>query len=73
MIQTVEQSIEEKRAMYMSMTKEQLVEMLIACNNAISTPNVYELKQISCDGCGCHPNLLYTSDKGRFCIKCTLK
>lgn len=23
-----------------------------------------------CDGCGCHPNTIYTTSKGIFCEKC---
>ena len=23
-----------------------------------------------CDNCGCHPNVIYTTSKGRFCERC---
>ncbi len=29
-----------------------------------------DIGQLTCDGCGCHPSILYTSDKGRFCANC---
>jgi len=27
-------------------------------------------EQLVCDRCGCHPTLIYSSEKGRFCITC---
>ena len=26
--------------------------------------------ELTCDSCGCHPNVIYTNSKGRFCEKC---
>jgi len=26
--------------------------------------------ELTCDGCGCHPNVIYTNSKGRFCERC---
>ena len=26
--------------------------------------------ELTCDSCGCHPNVIYTTSKGRFCEKC---
>ena len=25
---------------------------------------------LACDRCGCHPTVLYTTEKGRFCVSC---
>jgi len=27
-------------------------------------------EQLACDNCGCHPNVIYTTSKGRFCERC---
>ena len=27
-------------------------------------------EQLVCDSCGCHPNVIYTTSKGRFCERC---
>ena len=26
--------------------------------------------ELTCDNCGCHPNTIYTTSKGRFCESC---
>lgn len=26
--------------------------------------------ELTCDSCGCHPNVIYTMSKGRFCERC---
>jgi len=26
--------------------------------------------ELTCDSCGCHPNVIYTNSKGRFCERC---
>lgn len=26
--------------------------------------------ELTCDHCGCHPNVIYTTSKGRFCALC---
>ena len=26
--------------------------------------------ELTCDNCGCHPNVIYTTGKGRFCEQC---
>ena len=26
--------------------------------------------ELTCDSCGCHPNTIYTTSKGRFCERC---
>ena len=26
--------------------------------------------ELTCDSCGCHPNVIYTTSKGRFCQRC---
>ena len=65
----------ELREVYELLTKEQLIEALIrkrkecrdiAKNCAI--PAV--MGELTCDHCGCHPNVIYTTDKGRFCALC---
>lgn len=27
--------------------------------------------ELNCDNCGCHPNIIYQTSKGRFCEKCS--
>jgi hypothetical protein len=77
MLQIVEQTKEEKMAMYMKLPKKQIVEMLINCNDIITAltqakncviPAV--MGELTCDNCGCHPNVIYTTSKGRFCEQC---
>jgi formate dehydrogenase maturation protein FdhE len=31
---------------------------------------VQQSEQLVCDSCGCHPNVIYTTSKGRFCERC---
>jgi hypothetical protein len=26
--------------------------------------------ELTCDSCGCHPNVIYTTSKGKFCESC---
>ena len=26
--------------------------------------------ELTCDSCGCHPNVIHTTSKGRFCVRC---
>jgi len=77
MYQTLEQTKEEKIAMYMKLPKKQIIEMLINCNDIITTliqakdhvtPAV--MGGLTCDSCGCHPNTIYHTSKGRFCERC---
>ena len=77
MLQIVEQTKEEKMAMYMKLPKKQIAEMLINCNDIITAltqakncviPAV--IGELTCDSCGCHPNVIYTTSKGRFCERC---
>ena len=28
------------------------------------------MDELTCDNCGCHPNVIYTTSKGRFCERC---
>ena len=28
------------------------------------------MDELTCDSCGCHPNTIYTTSKGRFCERC---
>ena len=37
-------------------------------NQALQQPAV--MHQLTCDSCGCHPNTIYTTSKGRFCERC---
>ncbi len=40
-------------------------------NQALSIANVVgQSEQLACDSCGCHPNVIYTTSKGRFCERC---
>lgn len=76
MLQIKEQTKEEKMAMYMKLPKKKLIEMLINCNDVITeltqvNINPYNVVgELTCDKCGCHPNMIYKTNKGRFCEKC---
>ena len=61
MLRVIKQTKEDKMAMYMELPKKQIAEMLFNCNN---------IDEITCDSCGCHPNVIYQTSKGRFCEKC---
>ena len=75
--QVADTTKEEKMAMYMKLPKKQIAEMLINCNDIITAltqakncaiPAV--MGELTCDSCGCHPNVIYTTSKGRFCERC---
>ncbi len=77
MVQIIEQTREEKLAMYMKLPKKEIAEMLINCNDLIHTltkNNKYtspiSMNEWVCDSCGCRPNVIYATNKGRFCEKC---
>jgi hypothetical protein len=77
MLQIVDQTKEEKMAMYMKLPKKQIAEMLINCNNIITTLTQVKncfipdgMGELTCDSCGCHPNVIYKTSKGRFCERC---
>ncbi len=69
MLQIIEQTKEEKVAMYMKLPKKQIVEMLINCNDIITALPI-DIHMLSCDGCGCHPNTIYNTKNGSFCERC---
>lgn len=47
----------------------QLMKLQIeALNQALRQPAV--IGELTCDSCGCHPNVIYTTSKGRFCEMC---
>lgn len=65
----------ELREVYELLTKEQLIEALIrkhkGCRDIAKNcviPAV--MGELTCDSCGCHPNVIYTTNKGRFCERC---
>ena len=72
------QTKEEKMTMYMKLSKKELAEMLINCNEMLnkqlktSNININHQQQdyIACDNCGCHPNTIYRTEKGTFCKEC---
>ena len=70
MIQIVEQTDEEKLAMYMKCTKKQLSEMLIQANKHLDEliPDItYVAPTEKCDVCGYHPSTIITTQYGTFC------
>ena len=69
MYKVIEMTKEEKMAMYMKLPKEQIIEMLINCNDFI-TAQIQTSVRLTCDRCGCHPNTIYTTAQGRFCQAC---
>lgn len=77
MMQVIEMTHSEKVEMYQMVEKDKLIEMLIEANNFIN--RLTEAKncvipavmgQLTCDSCGCHPNVIYTTSRGRFCEGC---
>jgi hypothetical protein len=48
----------QRHKYYMSLPKERLAELLA------------ESPEMGCDNCGCHPNYLITTQKGRLCQEC---
>lgn len=65
----------ELREVYELLTKEQLIEALIRkhkeCRDIAKNcviPAV--MGELTCDSCGCHPNVIYTTSRGRFCEGC---
>jgi len=55
MIQIIEQSTEEKMAMYMKLSKKELAIMLISCNNALDSAikncNLFVVSNSVCPDC----------------------
>jgi hypothetical protein len=87
MIQEIEQTKEQKTAMYMKLSKKELVKMLIQCNDIIASliynviPYISQVTSTTnyasgigkCESCGCTPVTLYSTSTGQFCIKCKPK
>jgi hypothetical protein len=74
MIQEVEQTHEEKLAMYMKLSKKELAEMLIESNRVMKIvapiavePTLVKHERTKCDVCGCYPIVIYVTEKGTFC------
>ena len=68
MVRVIKQTKEDKMAMYMKLPKKQIAEMLFNCNDLIAKKA--ENYDVTCDSCGCHPNTIYQTNKGRFCERC---
>lgn len=65
----------ELREVYELLTKEQLIEALIRkhkeCRDIAKICVIpVVMGELTCDSCGCHPNVIYTTNKGRFCERC---
>jgi len=72
MIQIQEQTPEEKIAMYMKLTKKELVGMLIECNRLLDSQLKVicdEYKCIECDVCKCKPSHIVITSHGTFCTE----
>ena len=70
MYRVIEMTKDEKRAMYMDLPKEQIIELLLNCNEVLDSQFKSVISDLTCDNCGCHPNTIYTTSKGRFCEGC---
>ena len=64
MIQAVEQTKEEKREMYRKLPIDDVIDMLITCNELIDA-NMGEIN--ACDICGRHPNVIIKTQFGQYC------
>ncbi|HHT99010.1 MAG TPA: hypothetical protein GXZ79_02885 [Acholeplasma sp.] len=45
-------------------------DITIAAREQLNTHKVSVRYFNVCDSCGCHPNVIYTTSKGRFCERC---
>lgn len=45
--------------------RKELVEQQVKNLNILAV-----MGELTCDSCGCHPNTIYTTSKGRFCERC---
>jgi len=79
MIQIVEQNREERIVMYMKLSRRELAELIVNCNDIIDSMSknlVYKVVEkipVTCDNCGCHPNIINYTSTGRFCEACKPK
>ena len=44
-----------------------IIEQELASKNLVKADVMH---QLVCDRCGCHPTVLYNTERGRFCISC---
>ena len=61
-----------KGCMTKNMTPEQIAEQLNEhVQHEVKNLNIpAAMGELTCDNCGCHPNVIYITSKGRFCEKC---
>lgn len=73
-LQEIEQTREEKYAMYMKLSKKELIELLINSDemirHLIKSNNYTNTIKLKCDGCGCEPNVIYNTLNGKYCSTC---
>ena len=74
MIHIKKQTKEEKIEMYNKLSKEELINMLIASNEMLNilyeNVNLSKSSMVQCDSCKNHPNVIYYTSKGCFCENC---
>ena len=70
MIQIVEQTKEEKVAIFIKLPKREIIEMLINCNDIITGLTKSNSYDLVCDNCKCHSSILHSTPSGRFCESC---
>jgi hypothetical protein len=67
----IEQATELKGKRPTELGFEDLVDVVQGVVKKCSIPAVVgQSEQLVCDSCGCHPNVIYTTSKGRFCERC---
>lgn len=49
-------------------TQDEFVDLAEEIVKLFAIPDV--MGELTCDSCGCHPNVIYTTSKGRFCERC---
>lgn len=49
-------------------TQDEFVDLAEEIVKLFAIPAV--MGELTCDSCGCHPNTMYQTSKGRFCERC---
>ena len=65
---TLVRSIIETASEYPLTEHEEIINELYSKVKNLNIPAV--MGELTCDSCGCHPNVIYTTSKGRFCERC---
>jgi hypothetical protein len=64
-------ALQDFKTKYSSVTSADLQTFIIGWQEAVKNcfiPDV--MGELTCDSCGCHPNVIYRTSMGRFCERC---